>query len=79
MTAGLHAALAAWEWHVHAWDLATAAGTTHRPDDVATLYTRGVECFTRATHVVFVPEPTGDRWAALLRRTGRRGPSERTR
>ena len=79
VTAGLHAALAAWEWHVHAWDLATAAGTTHRPDDAATIFARGMECFTRATHVVLVPEPTGDRWAALLRRTGRRGPAERTR
>jgi len=72
VTAGLHAALAAWEWHVHAWDLATAAGRDHRPHDPATLYARGNECFTRATGVE-VPPAAGDPWAALLRRTGRDG------
>ena len=70
VTAGLHAALAAWEWHVHAWDLATAVGGSWRPADAATLYARGVETFTRATGIA-VPEPTGDPWTALLRRTGR--------
>jgi hypothetical protein len=34
MTAGQHAALAATEWHLHAWDL---SGGRHRPDDPATL------------------------------------------
>jgi hypothetical protein len=70
VTAGLHAALAGWEWHVHAWDLATSAGTSHRPDDPDTLYQRGMECIARATGID-VPPPTGDAWTALLRRTGR--------
>ena len=70
VTAGLHAALAGWEWHVHAWDFASSAGRDHRPDAAVTLYARGIECFTRATGVV-VPAPEGDPWIALLRRTGR--------
>ena len=49
VTAGLHAALASWEWHVHAWDLATAVGGDHRPADPATLYDAGMDCFATAT------------------------------
>ena len=70
VTAGLHAALASWEWHVHAWDLAAAVGRSYRPDGAAILYARGVECFTRATGIE-VPDPSGDPWTALLRRAGR--------
>jgi hypothetical protein len=70
VTAGQHAALAAWEWHVHAWDFATAAGGSSRPDDAATLYARGNECFTAATGVE-VPPAEHDPWIALLHRSGR--------
>jgi uncharacterized protein (TIGR03083 family) len=33
VTAGLHAGVAALEWHVHAWDLGQVIGVEHRPSD----------------------------------------------
>lgn len=33
--AGLHAGVAAAEWHLHAWDLAAAVGADHEPADPA--------------------------------------------
>ena len=44
VTAGLHAAMAASEWHLHTWDLAHARGFGHRPSDPATL------CGNRGVH-----------------------------
>lgn len=38
VTAGLHAAAATSEWHLHARDLARARGADHRPSDPATLF-----------------------------------------
>jgi hypothetical protein len=70
VTAGAHAAVEAWEWHVHAWDFASAVGGAWRPDDPATLYAAGLACIRLATGVA-VPEEPGDPWIALLRRTGR--------
>lgn len=71
VTAGLHCALAAWEWHLHAWDLASGSTEKYRPDNSAVLYHRGMDCYAAATgadpRVVEVPDP----WLELLRRTGR--------
>lgn len=65
-----HAGVAAIEWHVHAWDLAQAAGHEHSPDpvDAATL--------ARAWSAVLTPAseralPDGDPWPAVLKASGR--------
>ena len=71
VTAGLHAALAGWEWHVHAWDLATAAGRDHRPPDAEALYTAGMDCYATATGADPRVADPPDAWRELLRRTGR--------
>jgi len=71
VTAGAHAALSGWEWHVHAWDLARSAGADHRPADSLTLYRRGTECFVAATGARAPDPDPADPWAELLRRTGR--------
>jgi hypothetical protein len=79
VTAGLHASVAATEWHLHAWDLARAGGSAHRPSDPEALY-RGVgACLARAQggvkgRIAAVLMPVGARlspWEALLRRSGR--------
>ena len=71
VTAGLHAALASWEWHVHASDLARTAGRDHRPADAALLYGRGMDCFAVATGTDPRVDAPADAWLELLRRTGR--------
>ena len=38
VTTGLHCGLAASEWHIHAWDLATAAGSAYVPANSAGLF-----------------------------------------
>ena len=48
MTVGLHAGVAAAEWHLHAWDLATAAGKSHRPSDPHTLFLATAACMLAA-------------------------------
>jgi hypothetical protein len=71
-TVGDHAGVVALEWHVHAWDLAAAAGQIHRPapDDVATL--AGVWEHLQGP-AVGVPLPVlDDAWAAILTAAGRR-------
>ncbi len=85
VTAGLHAAVAATEWHLHAWDLARSVGSGHRPSDPDALY-RGVGgCLAKAQgglrgRIAAVLVPFGARlspWEALLRRSGRApGPSD---
>jgi uncharacterized protein (TIGR03083 family) len=79
VTAGLHAGVAAAEWHLHAWDLARAAGREHRPSDPAALYTAASSCLAAAQggiggQVTALLVPLGARlrpWEALLRRSGR--------
>jgi hypothetical protein len=44
VTAGLHAGVAAVEWHVHAWDLAWAAGGDHEPPDAEGLFLAAARC-----------------------------------
>jgi len=44
VTAGLHAGVAAVEWHIHAWDLARAAGGDHEPADAEGLFLAAARC-----------------------------------
>jgi uncharacterized protein (TIGR03083 family) len=79
VTAGLHAGLAAVEWHVHAWDLCRAAGGDHEPSDAAGLFLAAARCRlavvgglkarvgVRAAIAASRREP----WVQLLRRMGR--------
>jgi len=80
VTAGLHAAMAATEWHLHAWDLAHASdAATHRPSDPAALYQAAGACLAMAQggvkgRVADALVPLGARlrpWEAMLRRSGR--------
>jgi hypothetical protein len=63
LTVGQHTGIAIGEWHVHAWDLARASGTDHRPSDASTIRD-GQQALHRAT------DP-GDPWIAVLRGYGR--------
>lgn len=79
VTAGLHAAVAAVEWHVHAWDLATAAGGTHEPDHADALLVEVARCQlaivgglrARAGMQAVRLAARRDPWAQILRRMGR--------
>jgi hypothetical protein len=79
VTAGLHAGVAACEWHLHAWDVSGIVGATHRPSDPATLYTAAGACLAAAQggvkgRLAASLVPVGARlrpWEALLRRSGR--------
>ena len=79
VTAGLHAGVAACEWHLHVWDLSGAFGATHRPSDPAALYTAAGACLAAAQggvkgRLADALVPLGARlrpWEALLRRSGR--------
>jgi Mycothiol maleylpyruvate isomerase N-terminal domain len=79
VTAGLHAATAATEWHLHAWDLARSGGSGHRPSDPDALYRGAGSCLAKAQgglkgRIAAVLVPVGARlspWEALLRRSGR--------
>jgi uncharacterized protein (TIGR03083 family) len=81
VTAGQHAALGAMEWHAHAWDLAQAGGTDHRPVDADTLADAVLEAWTarhgalrragRRSVVPLVRRSVRDPWTFLLRNTGR--------
>lgn len=81
ITAGQHAALAAMEWHAHAWDLARAAGEDHRPVDPDALAAAVIDAWTarrgrvtRTAQRTLAPvlrSTTRDPWHLLLRNTGR--------
>jgi uncharacterized protein (TIGR03083 family) len=79
VTAGLHAAMAATEWHLHTWDLARSLGLGHRPSDPDALYRGAGACLASAQgglkgRIAAVLVPVGARlspWEALLRRSGR--------
>lgn len=80
VTAGLHAGMAAVEWHIHAWDLAHAAGEDHQPRDAAGLFLAAARC--QLAIVGGLRERVGlraaaaaserDPWSQLLHRMGRR-------
>lgn len=63
VTVGVHAALAAGEWHLHAWDLGRAIGLEHKSE--ATLIRDVWIGLGRQV------TPDGDPWQALLQATGR--------
>jgi hypothetical protein len=80
VTAGLHAAAAASEWHLHAWDLVhLGTGVTYCPSDPAALYEAAGACLAAAQggmrgRVSAALVPLGARlrpWEAMLRRSGR--------
>jgi len=79
VTAGLHAAVAACEWHLHTWDLTHALGRGHRPSDAASLYAATGACSAAAESglkgrvaAMLIPLGTHLRpWEAILRRSGR--------
>jgi uncharacterized protein (TIGR03083 family) len=79
VTAGLHAAISATEWHLHAWDLARSGGSAHGPSDPDALYRGAGACLATAQgglkgRIAAVLVPLGARlspWEALLRRSGR--------
>lgn len=80
VAAGEHAALGAVEWHVHAWDLSTAAGgARHEPEDPAALFRNASVAFAATSGRVMqialgLLAPVGARlrpWPTLLQRAGR--------
>ncbi len=81
VTAGLHAGIAAVEWHVHAWDLSTVTERRHTPDDAAGLLLGAAACNAAAAgrvtgRLLRTLAPLAARrepWPDLLRRTGRDG------
>ncbi|MFC0042618.1 maleylpyruvate isomerase N-terminal domain-containing protein [Actinomadura rayongensis] len=64
-TVGDHVGAACVEWHLHAWDLARAAGADHRPGDP--------DLLAAAWHwgVPHLPLAPGEAWDAVLRSSGR--------
>jgi hypothetical protein len=79
VTAGLHAPVAASEWHLHAWDLARSDGSGYRPSDPEALYRGASACLAKTQgglkgRIADILAPVGARlspWEALLRRSGR--------
>lgn len=79
VTAGLHAGVAAVEWHVHAWDLAHADGGDHTPSDPAALFRAAAHCQLAAEGKVKARlgmplaklAARRDPWPDLLHRMGR--------
>lgn len=79
VTAGLHAGIAATEWHLHAWDLSGPTGERHtpaRPDQLmmaAGLAVAEAEGGVRGvlTRRVLPVVARRSPWEALLRRSGR--------
>jgi hypothetical protein len=79
VTAGLHAGMAAVEWHVHAWDLCHAAGGDHEPRDAAGLFLAAARCQLaivgglqeRAGLLTAAAASKRDPWSQLLHRMGR--------
>ena len=76
VTAGLHAGVAACEWHLHAWDLSSE---NHRPSDSQALFEAVGSAMTAAQRGIAgrigrVIVPIASRrkpWDQLLRRSGR--------
>jgi uncharacterized protein (TIGR03083 family) len=79
VTAGLHAGMAAVEWHAHTWDLARSNGRDHVPSRPDLLFVAAADCQAAVTGglgaALDEPAPLRDRrdpWRDLLERTGRR-------
>ncbi|GAA1370051.1 hypothetical protein GCM10009661_28470 [Catellatospora chokoriensis] len=58
------------EWHVHAWDVASALGRPYRPCELDVL---GV-AFAEGMPYLHLPPERHDLWEAILVATGRRSP-----
>ena len=79
VTTGLHCGVAATEWHLHAWDLATAQGRDHTPHDPAALFIAAGSCVAAAKGGIggsllgrFVPLASRrSPWKTLLKQSGR--------
>jgi uncharacterized protein (TIGR03083 family) len=80
ISAGRHAALAAIEWHVHAWDLARVCGVHYAPARPDLLAAGGADAITAARSgggrlagsvVPWVAAHQRDPWRAVLHRLGR--------
>jgi uncharacterized protein (TIGR03083 family) len=68
VTVGGMAGAACTEWHLHAWDLATALGLSYRPADPDRL----AACWRAGMPQVRLSVlPGGDPWRAMLARSGR--------
>ena len=63
LTIAEHILLAVAEWHIHAWDLARAAGGHHQPSDP--------EVVVAGLRVLPGSLPEGEPWAAALQAAGR--------
>lgn len=71
LTVGEHAAVAAVEWHVHAWDLASSRDRRHEPGP-ATLAVLGAAWgATLAPALGAAQDARPDTWTSLLTATGR--------
>ena len=79
VTAGLHAGMAAVEWHVHTWDIARSAGRDHVPSRPDRLFLAAADCQAAVTSglkgtAINTLAPLGarrDPWRELLKRLGR--------
>jgi hypothetical protein len=80
ISAGQHAALAAIEWNVHAWDLARVMGIDYVPANADVLAAGGADAITAARArggalaqriVPWVAARQRDPWHAVLHRLGR--------
>ena len=63
LTIAEHILLAVGEWHIHAWDLARAAGGDHQPADA--------EVVLAGRRILPGSLPEGEPWAAALQGAGR--------
>lgn len=83
-TAGLHAGIAATEWHLHAWDLSTVTGELHEPEDSAGLFLAAGACLaaregglrSAAMSIVVPLAARRSPWKSMVNRSGR-SPSQR--
>ncbi len=79
VTAGLHAGLAATEWHLHAWDLSTVGGQIHSPVDPKGLFlaagggVAAAEGGVKGEALSWIVPIMANRspWRTLLERSGR--------
>lgn len=79
VTVGLHCGIAATEWHLHAWDLSTAAQARHHPQEPGLLFAAAGACLARATGglqgtILRGLVPIGarrDPWTTMLKKSGR--------
>lgn len=79
VTTGLHCGVAATEWHLHAWDLATSTSITYEPADPRSLFIAAGSCVAAAEGgvkgaILARVVPLASRrapWKTLLQQSGR--------